>query len=152
MHQVTRWLRKYVVPFGLLTLLGAGCVETRDGGSGDVTPTASSDTTAWPAAFVAEARAMTFGSKDLTAASDGQLLRLGRVVCDGLGIEGLGFGGVLQRLVRSEARPTTIEARALVVSAVRNLCPEYAPAIRADGKYELTAAVVVGRSLIRMRG
>jgi hypothetical protein len=129
MHEVTRWLRKHVVPLGLLTLLGAGCVQARDGDSGDVTPTASSVTTAGPAAFVAEARAMTFGSKDLTAASDGQLLRLGRVVCDGLGIEGLSFGGVLQRLVRSEARPTTIEARALVNSAVRNLCPEHARAI-----------------------
>jgi hypothetical protein len=33
---------------------------------------------------------MTFGSKDLAAASDGELLRLGKVVCDGLGIEGPG--------------------------------------------------------------
>ena len=129
MHEVTRWLRKYVVPLGLLTLLGASCVEARDGDSEDVTPTASSVTTAGSAAFVAEARAMTFGSKNLTSASDGQLLRLGRVACDGLGIEGLGFSEVLQRLVRSEARPTTIEARALVNSAVRNLCPEHARAI-----------------------
>jgi hypothetical protein len=72
---------------------------------------------------------MTFGSKDLTAATDGQLLQLGRVVCDGLGIEGLGLGGVVQRLVRSEGRPTTVEARALVNSAVQNLCPEHARAI-----------------------
>jgi hypothetical protein len=129
MHEVTRWLRKYVVPLGLLTLFGAGCVETRDGDSGEVTPTASSVTTPGPAAFVAEARAMTFGSKDLTSATDGQLLRLGRVACDGLGIEGLGLGGVLQRLVRSEARPTTIEAKAFVTSAVRNLCPEQSRAI-----------------------
>jgi Protein of unknown function (DUF732) len=129
MHEVTRWLRKFVVPLGLLTLFGAGCVETRDGDNGAVTPTGSSVTTPGPAAFVAEARTMTFGSKDLTAATDGQLLRLGRVVCDGLGIEGLGLGGVVQRLVRSEGRPTTIEARALVNSAVRNLCPEHARAI-----------------------
>jgi hypothetical protein len=49
-------------------------------------------------------------------------LRLGRVVCDGLGIEGLGFRRVAQRLVRSEAHPTTTEATAFVRSAVRNLC------------------------------
>ena len=73
---------------------------------------------------------MTFGSKDLGAASDGELLRLGKVVCDGLGIEGVGFRRVIARLVQSEARPTTSEAAAFVRSAVRNLCPEHASAIR----------------------
>jgi hypothetical protein len=73
---------------------------------------------------------MIFGTKDLAAASDGELLRLGKVVCDGLGIEGLGFSRVIQRLVQSEAHPTTTEARAFVRSAVRNLCPAYASAIR----------------------
>jgi hypothetical protein len=73
---------------------------------------------------------MTFGSKELAAASDGELLELGKVVCDGLGIEGLGSGRVVQRLVQSEAHPTTPEARAFVRSAVRNLCPEHASAIR----------------------
>jgi hypothetical protein len=87
-------------------------------------------TTAGPVAFVAEARAMTFGTKDLAAASDGELLRLGKVVCEGLGIEGLGFGRVVQRLVQSEAHPTTAEARAFVRSAVRNRCPEQAQATR----------------------
>jgi Protein of unknown function (DUF732) len=87
-------------------------------------------TTAGPVAFVAEARAMTFGAKDLAAASDGELLRLGKVVCEGLGIEGLGFGRVVQRLVQSEAHPTTAEARAFVRSAVRNRCPEHAQATR----------------------
>ena len=72
---------------------------------------------------------MTFGNRGLAAASDGELLRLGKVVCDGLGIEGLGFGRVVQRLVRSEARPTTTQATALVRSAVRNLCPAHAIAI-----------------------
>jgi Protein of unknown function (DUF732) len=79
--------------------------------------------------FVAEARAMSFGSKDLAAASAGELLRLGRIVCEGLGIEGLGFGRVVQRLVQSEAHPTTTEAKAFVRSAVHNLCPEHASAI-----------------------
>jgi hypothetical protein len=74
---------------------------------------------------------MTFGNKDLAAASDGELLRLGKVVCDGLGIEGLGFRRVVQRLVRSEAHPTTTEATAFVRSAVRNLCPEHASAVPA---------------------
>jgi hypothetical protein len=74
---------------------------------------------------------MCFGTKDLAAASDGELLRLGKVVCDGLGIEGLGFGRVVERLVRSEARPTTTEARAFVRSAVRNLCPAQASAVPA---------------------
>ena len=74
---------------------------------------------------------MTFGAKDLAAASDKDLLRLGRVVCDGLGIEGLGFRRVVQRLVESEADPTTAEATALVRSAVRNLYPEQASAVPA---------------------
>jgi hypothetical protein len=73
---------------------------------------------------------MTFGTKNLAAASDGELLRLVKVVCDGLGIEGLGFGRVVQRLVQSEAHPTTTEARAFIGSAVRNLCPAHASAIR----------------------
>ena len=58
-------------------------------------------------------------------------MRLGKVVCDGLGIEGLGFGRVVERLVRSEARPTTTEATGFVRSAVRNLCPEFAGAVPA---------------------
>ena len=74
---------------------------------------------------------MTFGTKDLAAASDGELLRLGKVVCDGLGIEGLGFRRVVERLVRSEAHPTTTEAIALVRSAVRHLCPEHGSAVPA---------------------
>jgi hypothetical protein len=73
---------------------------------------------------------MTFGSKDLAAASDGELLQLGKVVCDGLGIEGLGFRRVVQRLVRSEAHPATTDATAFVRTAVRNLCPAHASAIR----------------------
>ena len=73
---------------------------------------------------------MIFGSKDLAVASDGELLRLGKVVCDGLGIEGLGFRRVVQRLVQSEARPTTTEATAFVKSAARNLCPAHASATR----------------------
>ena len=47
---------------------------------------------------------MTFGTKDL-AAADGELLRLGKVVCEGLGIEGLGFGQVVQRLVQVGGTP-----------------------------------------------
>jgi hypothetical protein len=58
-------------------------------------------------------------------------LRLGRVVCDGLGIEGLRFRRVAQRLVRSEANLPPTEATAFVRSAVRNLCPEHASAVPA---------------------
>jgi len=72
---------------------------------------------------------MPFGAKDLAAASDGELLRLGKVVCDGLGTKGVGFRRVVQRLVQSDACPTAAEATALVGSAVRNLCPEQAGAI-----------------------
>jgi hypothetical protein len=120
---------KHVVLLGLLTAPAAGCSAERDDTSVDAT-TSSAMATAGPAAFVAEARAMSFGSKDLAAASDGELLRLGKVVCEGLGIEGLGFGRVVQRLVQSEAHPATTEARAFVRSAVRNLCPEHARATR----------------------
>jgi hypothetical protein len=130
MRALIRWLMKHVVLLGLLTAPAAGCSAESDDSTADAT-TSSSIATAGPVPFVAEARAMTFGNKDLAAASDGELLRLGKVVCDGLGIEGLGFRRVVQRLVRSEAHPTTTEATAFVRSAVRNLCPEHASAVPA---------------------
>jgi hypothetical protein len=127
--RVVRWLMKHVVLLSILTAPAAGCSTENDDSTADAT-TSSSIATAGPVPFVVEARAMTFGTKDLAAASDEELLRLGRVVCDGLGIESLGFGRVVERLVQSEARPTTTEARAFVRSAVRNLCPEHASAVR----------------------
>ncbi len=99
----------------------------RNNRTADVT-TSSSTTTAGPGRFIAEVRVMSFGTRDLAAASDEDLLRLGMVVCDGLGIESLGFRRVVQRLVQSEAHPTTTEATTLVRSAVRNLCPQHASA------------------------
>ena len=128
MRAVVRWLTRYVTLLGVLTLPGTGCSAETNNSTADATTSTSTATTG-PGPFVAEARTMTFGNKDLAAASDGELLRLGKVVCDGLGIEGLGFGRVVQRLVRSEARPTTTQATALVRSAVRNLCPAHASAI-----------------------
>ena len=129
MRAVVRWLMKHVVLLSLLTAPAAGCSAESDDSTADAS-TSSSIATAGPGPFVAEARAMTFGSKNLATAAAGELLRLGKVVCDGLGIEGLGFGRVVQRLVRSEAHPTTTEATALVRSAVRHLCPEHASAVR----------------------
>jgi Protein of unknown function (DUF732) len=130
MRAVVRWLKTHAVPFGLLALVGAGCGGGGNDDAADVTTTrAPSVTTAGPAAFVAEARTMPFGTKDLAAASDRELLRVGKLVCDGLGIKGLGYGRVVQRLVRSDACPTPAQASALVKSAVRNLCPEHADAI-----------------------
>ena len=129
MRAVIRWLIKHVVLLDLLTAPAAGCSAEGDDSTAGAT-TSSSVATTGPGRFVADARALTFGSKDLVAASDGELLRLGKVVCDGLGIEDLGFRRVVQRLVRSEAHPTTTEARAFVRSAVRNLCPQHASAIR----------------------
>jgi Protein of unknown function (DUF732) len=131
MRAVARWLQTHAVPFGLLALVGAGCGGGGNDDAADVTTTttAPSVTTAGPAAFVAEARTMPFGTKDLAAASDRELLRVGKLVCDGLGIKGLGYGRVVQRLVRSDACPTPAQASALVKSAVRNLCPEHADAI-----------------------
>jgi Protein of unknown function (DUF732) len=130
MRVVVRWLARYVDLLGVLTLPGAGCSQ-QSNSTADAATTASSTAPARSTAFVAEARAMSFGTKDLAGASDGELLRLGRVVCDGLGIEGLGFRRVVRRLVRSEAHPTTTEATALIRSAVRNLCPEHASAVPA---------------------
>jgi hypothetical protein len=124
-----RWFKQHVVPFGLLALLGAGCNQASNDDGAAVTTTATSVTVAGPAAFVAEARAMGFGTKDLASASEGELLQLGKVVCDGLGIRGVGFRRVVGRLVQSDACPTTAEATALVRSAVRNLCPQHAGAI-----------------------
>ena len=129
MCPVIRWLIKHVVLLGLLSLVGAGCDQVRNNSATDATTTSLSTPTAEPGRFIAEVRAMSFGTRDLTAASDEDLLRLGMVVCDGLGIEDLGFRRVIQRLVQSEAHPTTTEARAFVRSAVHNLCPEHASAI-----------------------
>jgi hypothetical protein len=135
MRELARWFKKHVVPFGLLALLGAGCSEASTDDTADVTTTTTTTTTsasvtvAGPAAFVAEARAMTFGTKDLASASDTELLKVGKLVCDGLGIHRLDFGRVVQRLVRSDACPTTAEATAMVRSAVRNLCPQHASEI-----------------------
>ena len=131
MRALVRWLTKYVTLLGVLALSGAGCSAETNNRTTDATTTSSATATAGPGPFVAEARAMTFGNKDLAAASDGELLRLGKVVCDGLGIEGLGFRRVVERLVRSEARPTTTEATGFVRNAVRNLCPAQASAVPA---------------------
>jgi hypothetical protein len=118
---------KCVALLGVLALPGAGCSQENNNSTAETTT--SSATATPPGPFLAEVRAMTFGIKDLSAASDGELLRLGKVVCDGLGSEGLGARRVIQRLVQSEARPTSIEATAFARSAVRNLCPEHASAI-----------------------
>jgi hypothetical protein len=134
MRAVVRWLTRYVALLGLLTLPSTGCGKETNNNTTDAattTTTSSSIATTGPVAFVAAARAMSFGNKDLAAASDGELLRLGKVVCDGLGIEGLGFRRVVERLVRSEARPTTTEATALIRDAVRKLCPAQASAVPA---------------------
>jgi hypothetical protein len=120
-----------VALLGLLALPSTGCGKETNNNTTDATTTSSSTATTGPVAFVAQARAMTFGTKDLAAASDGELLRLGKVVCDGLGIEGLGFRRVVERLVRSEARPTITEATGFVRNAVRNLCPAQASAVPA---------------------
>jgi hypothetical protein len=129
MRVVVRWLARYVALLGVLTLPGAGCGQESDDSPVEATTTSPSAATARSTAFVAQVRAMTFGTKDLAAASAGELLRLGRVVCDGLGIEGVGFRRLVERLVRSEAHPTTAEATAFVRSTVRNLCPEHASAV-----------------------
>ena len=132
MRAVVRWLTRYLALLGLLALPSTGCgKETNNNNTTDATTTSSSIATTGSVAFVAAARAMSFGNKDLAAASDGELLRLGKVVCDGLGIEGLGFRRVVERLVRSEGRPTTTEATALIRGAVRNLCPAQASAVPA---------------------
>ena len=131
MRGVVRWLTRYVALLAILALPGAGCSQESDHSTVDATTTSPSTATARSTSFVAEARAMTFGTKDLAAASAGELLLLGRVVCDGLGIEGVGFRRVVKRLVESEAHPTTTEATALVRSAVHNLCPEHASAVPA---------------------
>ena len=132
MRAVVRWLTRCVALLGLLALPSTGCgKETNNNDTADVTTTSPSVTTANPTAFLAEARVMTFGTKDLAAASDGELLRLGKAVCDGLGTKGVSFRRVVQRLVQSDACPTTAEATAFVRSAVRNLCPAHASAVPA---------------------
>jgi hypothetical protein len=129
MQAVARWLLKPIVLLGILTLPGTGCTQQGNNNTTDATTTTSSAPTAGATSFVTEARTMPFGTKDLAAASERDLLRLGNVVCDGLGIQRLGYRRVVQRLVQSEACPTPAQARAFVRSAVRHLCPQHASAI-----------------------
>ena len=92
MRAVVRWLTRYVALLGLLALPSTGCgKETNNNDTADVTTTSPSVPTANPIAFLAEARVITFGTKDLAAASDVELLRLGKAVCDGLGTKGVSF-------------------------------------------------------------
>ena len=106
MQAVARWLLKPIVLLGILTLPGTGCTQQGNNSTADATTTTSSTPTAGATSFVTEARTMPFGTKDLAAASERDLLRLGNVVCDGLGIQRLGYRRVVQRLVQSEACPT----------------------------------------------
>ena len=129
MHAVARWLSKPIVLLGILTLPGTGCTQQANNSTADATTTTSSTPTPGATSFAAEVRTMPFGTKDLTAASEGDLLRLGSVVCDGLGIQRLGYRRVVQRLVQSEACPTPAQASAFVQSAVRHLCPQHASAM-----------------------
>ena len=129
MQAIARWLLKPIVLAGILTLPGTGCAQQADDSTTDATMTISSTPTAGPTSFVAEARTMPFGTRDLAAASEEDLLRLGNVVCDGLGIQRLGYRRVVQRLVQSEACPTPGQASAFIRSAVRHLCPRHASAI-----------------------
>ena len=99
MRALVRWLTRYVTLLGVLALSGAGCSAETNNSTTDATTTSSATATAGPGPFVAEARAMTFGNKDLAAASESDLLRLGKVTCDGLATEGLGFRRVVERLV-----------------------------------------------------
>jgi hypothetical protein len=80
MRAVVRWLMKHVVLLSLLTAPAAGCSAERDDSTADAT-TSSSIATEGPIAFVAQARATTFGRKDFAAASDGGAVaaREGRV-------------------------------------------------------------------------
>ena len=87
-----RWLMKHAVLLGLLSLVSAGCDQVRSNGATDATTT-SSTPAAGPGRYIAEVRAMSFGTKEFAAASDEDLLRLGMVVCDGLGIEAWAFVG-----------------------------------------------------------
>jgi hypothetical protein len=129
MQAIARWLLKSIVLLGILTLPGTGCTQQADNTAADATMPSSSTPTAGPTSFAAKARTLPFGTKDLAAASEGDLLRLAKVVCDGLGDQRLGYRRVLQRLARSEAYPTPAQASALVQSAVRHLCPKHASAI-----------------------
>jgi hypothetical protein len=72
---------KHAVLLGLLNLVSAGCGQVRSNGATDATTTSSAPTLG-PGRYLAEVRAMSFGIRDLAAASDEDLLRLGMLVCD----------------------------------------------------------------------
>ena len=114
-----------------LTFLAVVLTLAACGGDGDETSPLPSTTPttqrarAGPQAFLSFARSASFGSKDLSTATDDQLLGIGNVVCDGLG-NGLTFGQVVQGVVGSDAHPSTAEAEEFARQAVSNLCPQYA--------------------------
>jgi hypothetical protein len=61
---------KPIVLVGILTLPGTGCAQQADNSTTDAITTTSPTPTAGPTSFVAEARTMPFGTKDLAAASE----------------------------------------------------------------------------------
>lgn len=129
MREIVRWLTRYVTLLGVLALPGAGCSAENDSSTTDAATTSSSTATTGPVVFVAEAKAMTFGNKDLAAASDRDLLgaREGGMRRPRHRGPGRGPGHPATRAVGGT--PATTEARAFVRSAVRNVCPAHARAI-----------------------
>ena len=109
----------------VVVLALVGCSSTPKSTAPTPAPTATA-AAAGPSAFLAFARAASFGSKDFSLATDAQLLDIANLACDeGLGA-GLPFGRVVQGYVESNAKPSTPEAEAFARAAVTNLCPEYA--------------------------
>jgi Protein of unknown function (DUF732) len=126
----------------LLVIIGVAL----GGGSDSGTTPAASATSAGPAtaeaAFIAKARTLELGNKDLAGSSDADLVAVGSSVCNAMGA-GLTAGdvdAVTQGIVESDAHPTAAQARAFAEAAITTLCPQYANALTATTAAPATTA------------
>ena len=131
----TRWVSLAV----LVTVAAAGCGGGHMAFDADAGPTRTAASTPepsatmppGPAAFIAEARTLDLGDRDMVAATDETILGVGRAVCrlfDGQdastpALRRAGYEIIVQYVRQFAAGATEEDARTLTRSAVINLCP-----------------------------
>ena len=131
MRAVVRWLTRYVALLGLLALPSTGCGNETNNNTTDATTTTSSSTaTTGPVAFVAQARAMTFGTKDLPLPPMGSCCGWGRLCVMAWASRVWASAGSSSDWCGQRPAPRPPKPQALS-DAVRNLCPAQASAVPA---------------------
>jgi hypothetical protein len=74
-------------------------------------------------AFLAIARAMEYGDRDMSTGTDDELLEIGNATC-GVLKRHRSFDAAVQALVRTTGKPTLEQAQSLIRDSVLNLCPQ----------------------------